>query len=107
MLLAGEVMRGKYRRSYEKPTPMVPGQVTSVEFDLRDRYHTFKKGHRIMVQVQSSWFPVVDRNPGTFTNIYHAKPSEYRRTTQQVHRSPTSPSHLRVQVVEPPTRVVP
>ena len=57
MLLAGEVMRAKYRKSYEKPEPMVPGQATGVEFDLRDRYHTFKKGHRIMVQVQSSWFP--------------------------------------------------
>jgi predicted acyl esterase len=107
MLLAGEVMRGKYRQSYEKPTAMVPGQVTGIEFDLRDRYHTFKKGHRIMVQVQSSWFPVIDRNPGTFTNIYYAKPSDYRRTTQQVHRSPSHPSHLTVQVVQPPARVVP
>ncbi|MDF2771824.1 MAG: CocE/NonD family hydrolase [Geminicoccaceae bacterium] len=107
MLLAGEVMRGKYRTSYEKPAPMVPGRVTGIEFDLRDRYHTFKKGHRIMVQVQSSWFPVIDRNPGTFTNIYYAKPSDYRRTTQQVHRSPAHPSHLTVQVVQPPARVVP
>ena len=101
MLLAGEVMRGKYRDSYEKPTPMVPGRATRLEFELRDRYHTFKKGHRIMVQVQSSWFPVIDRNPGTFTNIYHAKPSDYRRTTQQVHRSPGRASHLVVQVVAP------
>ena len=107
MLLAGEVFRAKYRQSYEKPIPMVPGQTTHIEFDLRDRYHTFKKGHRIMVQVQSSWFPVIDRNPGTFTNIYYAKPSDYRRTTQQIHRSPARPSHLRVKVVEPPSRVVP
>lgn len=100
MLLAGEVFRAKYRRSYEKPVPMVPGQVTRFEFDLRDRYHTFKKGHRIMVQVQSSWFPVIDRNPGTFTNIYHARPSDYRRTTQRIHRSPGRASHLVVHVVE-------
>jgi putative CocE/NonD family hydrolase len=99
MLLAGEVMRAKYRQSYEKPAPLVPDQVTHVEFDLRDRYHTFKKGHRIMVQVQSSWFPVIDRNPGVFTDIYHARPSDYQRTTQRVHRSPTQPSHLIVRVI--------
>jgi uncharacterized protein len=99
MLLAGEVFRAKYRQSYEKPVPMVPGQAAHVAFDLRDRYHTFRKGHRIMVQVQSSWFPVIDRNPGTFTDIYHARPSEYRHTTQRVYRSPTQPSHLLVRVV--------
>ena len=102
MLLAGEVFRAKYRESYEKPVPMVPGKATRIEFDLRDRYHTFRKGHRIMVQVQSSWFPVIDRNPGTFTDIYHAKPSDYRRTTQRVHRSPGQGSHLVVQVLADP-----
>ncbi|MEJ7811712.1 MAG: CocE/NonD family hydrolase [Gemmatimonadaceae bacterium] len=102
MLLAGEVFRAKYRQGYERPVPMVPGQATKVEFDLRDRYHTFQKGHRIMVQVQSSWFPVIDRNPGTFTNIYHARPSDYRRTTQRVYRSPGQASRLIVQVVQPP-----
>ena len=101
MLLAGEVFRAKYRQSYEKPVPLVPGQPTSFGFELRDRYHTFKKGHRIMVHVQSSWFPVIDRNPGVFTNIYHARPSEYRRTTQRIHRSPARPSHLLVHVLEP------
>jgi putative CocE/NonD family hydrolase len=103
MLLAGEVFRAKYRQSYEKPVAMVPNQVTHIEFDLRDRYHTFKKGHRIMVQLQSSWFPVIDRNPGVFTDIYHAKPSDYRRTTQRIYRSPTQPSHLLVNVVKPVT----
>jgi putative CocE/NonD family hydrolase len=104
MLLAAEVFRAKYRDSYEKPTPMVSGQVTRFSFDLRDRYHTFKKGHRIQVQVQSSWFPVIDRNPGTFTDIYHARPSEYRKTTQRIYRSPAQASHLLVQqVVKPAT----
>jgi putative CocE/NonD family hydrolase len=107
MLLAGEVFRGKYRRSYEKPAPLVPGQPTHFEFDLRDRYHTFKKGHRIMVQVQSSWFPVIDRNPGVFTDIYQARPSDYRRTTQRIHRSPARASHLLVQVVEPARETAP
>jgi putative CocE/NonD family hydrolase len=99
MLLAGEVMRAKYRQSYAQPAPLVPDRVTHVEFDLRDRYHTFKKGHRIMVQVQSSWFPVIDRNPGKFTDIYHAQPSDYQRTTQRLYRSPTQPSHLIVRVL--------
>lgn len=105
MLLAGEVFRSKYRQSYERPVPMVPGEATHIEFDLRDRYHTFKKGHRIMVQVQSSWFPVIDRNPGTFTDIYHARQSDYRRTTQRVYRSPEQPSHIVVQVLPNSTRV--
>jgi len=98
MLLAGEVFRAKYRRSFERPVPMVPGQVTHMEFDLRDRFHTFRKGHRIMVHVQSSWFPVIDRNPGMFTDIYHAKPGNYRSTTQRVYRSPAQASHLLVRV---------
>ncbi len=100
MLLAGEVFRAKYRDSYERPTPMVPGRPTRIEFDLRDRYHTFKKGHRIMVQVQSSWFPAIDRNPGIFTDIYHAKPADYRKTTQRVYRTPGQASHLVLNVVQ-------
>ena len=84
---------------------MVPDRPTRVDVNLRDRYHTFKKGHRIMVQVQSSWFPVIDRNPGQFMDIYHAKPGDYRKTTQRVHRSPQSPSHLTLPV--PPAPVVP
>jgi hypothetical protein len=107
MLLAGEVLRAKYRQSYETPVPLVPGQATRMAFELRDRYHTFKKGHRIMVQVQSSWFPVIDRNPGVFTNIYHARPEQYRRTTQRIHRSPARASHVLVQVLEPAREMVP
>ncbi|MGI8618768.1 MAG: CocE/NonD family hydrolase [Gemmatimonadaceae bacterium] len=107
MLLAGEVFRAKYRQGYEKPVPLVPGQATTIAFDLRDRYHTFKKGHRIMVQVQSSWFPVIDRNPGVFTNIYRAQPADYRRTTQRIHRSPGRASHLVVHVLEPARETAP
>jgi uncharacterized protein len=107
MLLAGEVFRAKYRQSYEKPVPLVPGRATELAFELRDRYHTFKKGHRIMVQVQSSWFPVIDRNPGVFTDIYHARPSDYRRTTQRIHRSPGRASHLVVHVLEPTRETAP
>lgn len=100
MLLAGEVFRSKYRESFEKPVAMVPNKVTRIEYDLRDRFHTFKKGHRIMVQVQSSWFPVIDRNPGQFMDIYHARLSDYRKTTQRVYRSPQNPSHLLLSVLQ-------
>ena len=94
MLLAGEVFRAKFRNSYENPEPMVPGEPTRIEFDLRDRFHTFQAGHRIMVQVQSSWFPVIDRNPQTFVDIYTATEEDFEAATQTIYRSPELPSHL-------------
>jgi len=94
MLLAGEVFRARFRNSYENPEPMVPGEPTRIEFDLRDRFHTFKAGHRIMVQVQSSWFPVIDRNPQTFVDIYNATEDDFQAATQRVYRSAELPSHL-------------
>jgi putative CocE/NonD family hydrolase len=94
MHLAGEIMRGRFRTSLEKPEPMVPGEVTPINIDLRDRYHTFKAGHRIMVHVQSSWFPAYDRNPQTFVDTYHARPQDYQAATQRVYRSAEYPSHL-------------
>ena len=69
-LVRGEVMRGKFRNSFEKPEPFEPGKPTAVKFTLPDVCHTFRRGHRIMVQVQSTWFPLVDRNPQTFVDIY-------------------------------------
>ncbi len=69
-LVRGDVMRGKFRNSFEKPEPFAPGKPTPVKFAMQDVYHTFRSGHRIMVQVQSSWFPLVDRNPQTFVDIY-------------------------------------
>jgi putative CocE/NonD family hydrolase len=100
-LLAGEVMRGKFRNSFVEPEPFVPGEVTAVEFDLRDKYHRFRKGHRIMVQVQSSWFPVIDRNPHVFTDIYHADAQDFRAATHRVHHSPDAPSHLELLLLPP------
>ena len=99
MLLAGEVFRSRYRNSFSKPEALVPGQPTKIEFDLRDRYHRFLKGHRIMVQVQSSWFPVIDRNPQTFVNIYQARESDFRKATHRVYRSSARTSGVRVGVV--------
>ena len=99
MLLAGEVLRGKYRGSLSKPEPFSAGRPTQIEFDLRDRYHRFLKGHRIMVQVQSSWFPVIDRNPQKFMNIYEARDSDFQKATHRVFHSAEMASHVRVNVM--------
>jgi putative CocE/NonD family hydrolase len=98
-LVRGEVMRGKFRTSYEKPEPFEPGKPTAVKFTMQDVYHTFRPGHRIMVQVQSSWFPLVDRNPQTFTDIYAAKEADFRKATQRVYRSRELPSKVMVRVM--------
>ena len=84
MLVRGEVMRGKFRNSFEKPEAFVPGMATQVSYTLPDIAHTFKKGHRIMVQVQSSWFPLVDRNPQKFVNIYTANESDFQKENIKV-----------------------
>jgi putative CocE/NonD family hydrolase len=99
MLVGAEVFRAKYRHSYTKPEPMVPDQVTPLEWDLRDKYHTFQAGHRIMVQVQSSWFPLIDRNPHKFMDIYAAKPSDFQKATERVYHSASQPSHLELKVL--------
>jgi len=84
MLVRGDVFRGKFRNSYESPRPFVPGEATQVKYTLPDIAHTFKKGHRIMVQVQSSWFPLVDRNPQKFMNIYQATETDFQKATIKV-----------------------
>jgi putative CocE/NonD family hydrolase len=99
MLLAGEVFRAKYRNSPSRPEPLVAGQVTPITIDLRDRHHRFLKGHRIMVHVQSTWFPVIDRNPQVFTDIYHARESDFHKATETILRSKAHPSHVEVGVV--------
>jgi len=97
-LVRGDVMRGKFRNSFEKPEAFTPGKPTPVKFAEQDVYHTFRSGHRIMIQVQSTWFPLVDRNPQTFVDIYSAKESDYRKATQQVYRTRELPSHVTVLV---------
>jgi putative CocE/NonD family hydrolase len=100
MLLAGEVFRSKYRNSFERPEALLPGEVTKIEFDLRDKSHTFLKGHRIMVQVQSTWFPVIDRNPQKFTDIYHASEEDFQLAEHRVFRSFEYPSHVKVRIIK-------
>ena len=99
MHVAGEIMRGKFRNSLENPEPMVPGEVTRIDIDLKDRFHTFRAGHRIMVHVQSSWFPAYDRNPQTFVdNIAWAQPHDYCKATQQIHHAGGSASFVEMLV---------
>jgi putative CocE/NonD family hydrolase len=100
LLIRGDVMRAKFRRSYEKPEPFTPGKIERVRFDLMDLFHTFQPGHKIMVQIQSSWFPLVDRNPQTFTSIGKASDSEFQKATINVYWSKAHPSRLEVGVWE-------
>ncbi len=101
-LLRGEPMRGKFRNSWEKPEPFVPEKMADVNFAMPDLDHTFRKGHRIMVQVQSSWFPLVDRNPQTFVDIPHAKPEDFRKATERVFHSASAASGVEVMVLPQP-----
>ena len=98
-LLRGEAFRGRFRESFEEPKPFEPGKVTEVSFVLPDVYHAFRRGHRIMIQVQSSWFPLVDRNPQTFVDIYRASASDFRKATQRVYHTPAAPSSLELLVM--------
>jgi putative CocE/NonD family hydrolase len=100
MLVRGEVFRGRFRNSFAKPEPFVPGKVTEVKYELPDIAHTFKKGHRIMVQVQSSWFPLVDRNPQKFVDIYHAKDSDFQKATIKVYHDASHASGVVLPVLE-------
>ena len=100
-LIRGEPFRGKFRHSWEKPEAFVPGKVEEIAFAMPDVNHTFRRGHRIMVQVQSSWFPLVDRNPQTFTEIPTAKPEEFKKATERVYHEKGHLSGIDVLVVEP------
>jgi uncharacterized protein len=98
-LVRGEPMRAKFRDSWEKPTPLTPGKMVAVNAEMPDINHTFRAGHRIMVQVQSSWFPLVDRNPQTFVDIPFAKPEQFVKATESVYRSADAASGVEVLVV--------
>jgi putative CocE/NonD family hydrolase len=99
LMIADEVFRGRFRRSFEKPEPLVPNVVTDFAIDLHAADHQFLKGHRLMVQIQSTWFPLIDRNPQTYVeNIFLAKAADYRPATQRVFRSKAHPSHIVIPV---------
>ena len=93
-LIRGEPFRGRYRNSRERPEAFVPGEPARVAFEMPDVHHTFRRGHRITVQVQSTWFPLVDRNPQTFVDIFRATEADFVKATQRVHRSAAMPSSI-------------
>jgi len=99
-LVRAEVLRGKFRNSFEKPEPFVPNQITDVKVRMPDVLHTFKKGHKIMVHIQSSWFPLVDRNPQKFMNIGEADEKDFQRAIIRVYHSTQHDSHLHVGTVK-------
>ncbi|MCE7926302.1 MAG: CocE/NonD family hydrolase [Haliscomenobacteraceae bacterium CHB4] len=96
MLVRGEVMRGRFRNSFEKPEPFIPGKLAEVKFEIPDVAHTFKRGHRIMIQVQNSWFPLVDRNPQKFVDIYQCSDSDFQKATHRIYCDKEQPSHVKV-----------
>ncbi len=100
MLVRGEIMRGKYRNSFEKPEAFVPGKITQVKYTLPDVAHTFKKGHQLMIQIQSSWFPLADRNPQKFTDIYHCDDSDFQKATIRVYHDGVNASKIILPVLK-------
>jgi putative CocE/NonD family hydrolase len=98
-LVRGDFFRGKFRNSFEKPEPFEPGKPAEIKFKMQDVCHTFRTGHKIMVQVQSSWFPLIDRNPQKFVDIYSAEAGDYQKATQRVYHSSERPSHVTVLVM--------
>jgi putative CocE/NonD family hydrolase len=100
MLIRGDVLRGKFRNSLSNPESFIPDTLTKVSFVLEDGFHTFKKGHRIMVQIQSSWFPLTDRNPGKFLDIYRAREADFQSTRQRIYRNAANPSSLKLMILE-------
>jgi hypothetical protein len=101
LMIADEILRGRYRNSLETPSPITPNQVTEYTVDLHPNDHVFLKGHRIMIQVQSTWFPLYDRNPQKFVdNIYKAVDEDYVKVTQKIYRSKEAASSVVLPVVE-------
>jgi putative CocE/NonD family hydrolase len=100
LMIAGDVVRGRYRNSFEKPEPIVAGAVVPYEIGFPANDHVFLKGHRIMVQVQSTWFPVIDRNPQRVVpSIFDAKDSDFQKATQRIYRSGRQASHIMLPVM--------
>jgi len=100
LMIADEIFRGRFRNSFEKPEAIVPGEVTPFTIDLHTANHVFKQRHRIMVQVQSTWFPLYDRNPQKFVpNIFEAKAGDFQAATQRIYRSKNFASSVEISVL--------
>ncbi len=100
MLVRAEIFRGRYRKSYEKPEPFIPGKIEEVKFELPSVAHTFKKGHRIMIQIQSSWFPLADRNPQKFTDIYKADDKDFQKANIRIYHDASHHSKIILPVLK-------
>jgi len=100
-MVRSEVLRGRFRNSYEKPEPFVPNEITEISLPLQDVLHTFKKGHRIMIQIQSTWFPLVDRNPQKYVeNIYKADEDDFITATHRVYHSKENSSFIQIKILK-------
>ena len=99
-MVRAEVFRGKFRNSFSKPEPFIKDKIEKVSFKLNEVAHTFKKGHRIMVQIQSSWFPLVDRNPQKFLSISEAKESDFQKATIRIHHDAANSSNILLPVMK-------
>ena len=100
-MVRSEIIRGRFRNSYEHPEPFVPGEISEINLPLQDVMHTFKRGHRIMIQIQSTWFPLIDRNPQKYVdNIYKAVESDFLKATHRVYQSPEHSSYIEVKVLK-------
>jgi putative CocE/NonD family hydrolase len=103
MMLRSEVFRGRFRNGFTRPEPFEPGKPSRIRFELLDVLHRFRKGHRLMVQIQSTWFPLVDRNPQTFVpNIFLARPEDFKKATQRVYHSAAHPTSLTLGILPTP-----
>jgi putative CocE/NonD family hydrolase len=101
LLISGEPVRARFRKSFEKPEAVTPNEINEYTIDLHWNHHCFRKGHKIMVQVQSSWFPLIDRNPQKYVpNIFEAKDEDFQSAEQRVYRSARYPSHLSMEVMQ-------
>ena len=101
LMVASEVLRGRFRKSFEKPQAITPGKVEEYIIDLHQVNHIFQKGHRMMIQVQSSWFPIIDMNPQKFVpNIYEAKATDYQPASQRIYRNNVYATYLELPVVK-------
>jgi predicted acyl esterase len=100
MLVRGEIMRGRYRKSFSTPEAFKPNKIERVKFELPDVAHTFKKGHKLMIQIQSSWFPLADRNPQKFVNIYECNDSDFQKAVIRIYHDGTNSSNIILPVLK-------
>jgi hypothetical protein len=100
-MVRSEVIRGRFRNGYEKPEPFIANKIAEINLPLQDICHTYKSGHRIMIQIQSSWFPLIDRNPQTYVdNIFKATADDFIKATHRVHHSPEASSWIEFKIAK-------